>query len=36
MLNVIESSVSPRFPDEFKSHIQMTRQTFELFAQEVK
>ena len=35
MPNVFETNVLSYFPDEFKSHIRMTRQTFELFAQEV-
>ena len=30
-----ETTVPSYFPDEFKSHFRMTRQTFELFAQEV-
>ena len=33
--NFFETTVPSDFPDEFKSHFRMTRQTFELFAQEV-
>ena len=33
--NFFETTVPSYFPDEFKSHFRMTRQTFELFAQEV-
>ena len=32
--NFLETTVLSYFPDEFKSHFRMTRQTFELFAQE--
>ena len=31
----LETTVPSYFPDEFKSHFRMTRQTFELFAQEL-
>lgn len=33
--NFFETTVPSYFPDEFKSHSRMTRQTFELFAQEI-
>ena len=33
--NSFETTIPSYFPDEFKSHFRMTRQTFELFAQEV-
>ena len=33
--NYFESTVPTYFPDEFKSHFRMTRETCELFAQEI-
>ena len=33
--NIFETTAPSYFPDKFKSHFLMTRQTFELFAKEV-